>query len=294
MTTENNSQPQKNEQPPSSPSAQSLPPTRISSSYKVCPACRNSGIRVTCWKQPQNYPLNEIDWCECDYGILALEHWHKKAVAKQQKRLDKLFAGAGIPDYFQSFTVESLKQRVGKDAAKLAIIAKVEEFIANRRIVDANDRNKYKFGLILSGSFGTGKTGLLTPALRAWLEDGKSGLWIEAKEFVKEIQRGYSKGAEDSSEAKMDEAKRADIILLDDLGDKARVDRDGVILPETTDRIEILYRLINDRHNYDRPMLITTNLTGPELIAQIGERTFNRIIESCAWLSMPGRNLRME
>jgi DNA replication protein DnaC len=284
------------------PSGQNSPPTAISSSnYKTCPACGNIGIRKTCFKQPINYPLNQIDWCECDYGILALDYWTKKSREKQQKRLDKLFMGAGIPAYFRDFTIETLKARVGNDPAKLAVIAYVETFLADKRIVDPRD-NRYKFGLVVSGPFGAGKTGMLTPILRDWLEEGKTGLWIEAKEFVKEIQRGYSRGAEDTSEQKLDEAKRADIILLDDLGDKARQERvqDETgkyvlqLATETTDRIEIIYRLINERHNMDRPMLITTNLTGPELALQLGERTFNRIVESCAWLTMTGKNLRME
>jgi len=286
----NNQQP--TQPPPSSPNAQNSPSTPTSS--KRCPACHNSGLRG--WKQPENYPLKECVFCECEYGILALDYWTKRQNAKQQKRIDQLFDGAGMPAHFRDFTLDTFEHRA-KDKGKLSILARVREYLTNGFVVDQRT-GRYKFSLILSGEYGTGKTGILTPILRDFLERGKVGLWIEAKEFVKEIQRGYKPGAdEDSAETKMDAAKRADIILLDDLGDKARteiVNGSTIIKAETSDRIEIIYRLINHRHNAALPMLITTNLSGPELGAQIGERTFNRIIESCAWLSMPGRNLRME
>lgn len=279
------------------PDAQTSNSTTNSSSPRYCPVCDGYGIKRTCFKHPEAFPLAEIDWCACNAGIFQRDYWQKKRgpleQAKRQARIDKLFAGAGIPSFFKDFTVGTLRNRVGNDPGKLAVIAQVEQFIVERRIVDPRTKLS-KFGLILSGSFGTGKTGMLTPALRSWLDDGKSALWIEAKEFVKEIQRSYGRGDEDSSEQKLDEAKRADIVLIDDLGDKERIDSKGNLAPEPPDRIEIIYRLINDRHNADRPMLITTNLTGSELSIQLGARTFNRIVESCAWLKMPGKNLRME
>jgi DNA replication protein DnaC len=262
-----------------------LPPTRILSK---CQWCGNAGYRT--WKQPWNYPLSEVQFCECSYGEAALQFWEAKAKAAKQDKLRSLFAGAGVPAHYRDLTLETLRQRIQGEPEKLEALATVEEFIEKGFATDKRT-GRYKFSLLISGSFGIGKTGMLTPVLQNYLERSKVGLWIEAKEFVKEVQAGYSNG---DSEAKLDAAKRADIILLDDLGDKARTDNQGNLMTETVDRIEILYRLINHRHNHELPMLITTNLTGVELAHQIGERVFNRIIESCAWVKMAGRNLRME
>lgn len=212
-----------------------------------------------------------------------------RANFKQQLHIDNLFNGAGIPTHFRDFTLDSLASLVTGEPSKEIALAVVKEFIEYGFVKDK--RGKHKFGVIVSGRFGTGKTGMLTPVLRNFVAAGKVGLWIEAKEFTKEVQQGYKSG---DSETKLEAAKRADIILLDDLGDPGRVDDSGKLLAETNDRIDILYRLINHRHNHALPMLITTNLSGAELSAQIGERVFNRIIESCAWLSMAGKNLRME
>lgn len=274
--------------PPLSPAAPILPPTRTLSK---CQWCGNAGYRT--WKQPWNYPLSEVQFCECSYGEAALAFWEAKNKAAKQEKLRSLFAGAGVPAHYRDLTLETLRGRIQGEPEKMEALATVEEFIEKGFATDKRT-GRYKFSLLLSGNFGIGKTGMLTPVLQAYLERSKVGLWIEAKEFVKEVQAGYSDG---DSEAKLDAAKRADIILLDDLGDKnivGRVDRDKNPLTETVDRIDILYRLINHRHNHELPMLITTNLSGVELAQQIGERVFNRIIESCAWVKMAGRNLRME
>lgn len=172
--------------------------------------------------------------------------------------------------------------RVNSDPAKqeaidAAIALTTEGFI--------RQDDRYKFGMVLSGSCGMGKTGLLTPVLQHAISQGKSGLWIEMYDFISEIQGGYADG---TSNAKLEAAKTADVILLDDLGDA------DLARPETDDRRRIIYQLINHRHNHGLQTLITTNLDLDGLIVQFGKRIFERIYESCAWVDMAGKNLRME
>jgi len=167
---------------------------------------------------------------------------------------------------------------------KFPAIAAVSAFITNGYATDPATQ-RYKPGMVLSGSYGCGKTGLLTPALQHYLSQGKSGLWIEVYDLLSEIQQGYADG---DSAAKLTAAQQADVILLDDLGDPER-DK-----PETDDRRKLIYQLINYRHNRGLTMLITTNCSQPQLEQQFGKRTVERIIESCAWITMSGRNLRRE
>ncbi len=212
-----------------------------------------------------------------------LDYWRVQDTKRRQKQLDTIFANAGIPAHFRSFTIESMEERCAKDSGKKEAIAAVKSYIENGYLKDA-DSNRYKNGLILSGDFGRGKTGLLTPVLRSMVENGKSGLWIETYDFLSDIQGGYEDG---SSLKRLEAAQRSDVILLDDFGDKSR---QGA---ESDDRRRIIYQLINYRHNAGLPMLITTNLTGAELSIQFGQRTVERIIESCAWIKVSGENLRM-
>ena len=234
------------------------------------------------WKTPKHYPVSEVQFCDCVVGQRRLADAQIEANRERQRQLDEAFASAGIPPHFRGLTIESLIERCGNDKGKSEAIRAAQELIARGYIEDAESK-RYKSSLILSGDFGRGKTGLLTPVLCRMLESGKACLWIEMYGFLSAVQSGYADG---SSLSRLEAAQRADVILLDDFGDKDRTQ------PETEDRRRIIYELVNYRHNYSLPMLITTNLTGVELSQQFGKRIVDRVLESCVWVKVGGENLR--
>lgn len=265
------------------PNQAPTPSSKPASDAPACDVCRDTGYRG--WKTPTaNYPLKECQLCDCRIGVAVAAYWQRKEAEQQQQRLNKMFVGAGIPTRFRDLTIETLIERAGADPEKRVAIEAVKQFV-EEGVVTCPINGRYKAGLLISGKFGCGKTGLITPALRAMIERGKSGLWIEMYDFLGAIQQGYEDG---DSSAKLIAAQKADIILIDDLGDVERVK------PETDDRRKLIYELINYRHNYDLPMLITTNCDADKIAQQLGSRTMDRIFESCAWVEMGGRNLRME
>jgi DNA replication protein DnaC len=272
-------------QQPSPPTDEkTCPPTPPSSDGD----CGCGGVGIHGWKTPiAGYPLSECKFCSCEKGQAIIASYRALEAKRHQHKLQSMFVNAGIPLHFRDFTVATLMDRAKKDRDKQPAIAAALELMDKGYLLDEKT-TRYKFGLVLSGDFGRGKTGLLSPVLRHFIEQGKSGLWIEVYDFFTEVQKGYSTG--DSVE-KLEAAQRADVVLLDDLGDKARK-QDA--FAETDDRRRILYQLVNHRHNHGLPMLITTNLTGPELGLQFGNRTLERILESCAWVNMGGKNLRLE
>lgn len=246
------------------------------------------------------YSLKECEFCGCASGVAQLAYWQRKVTSGNQARLDKLFTSAGIPPHFQGLTLETLIALAGDDPEKAAAIAAVQEFIATGSVTDPAS-GKLKQGIIVSGHFGCGKTGVLTPALLNAVHNGASGLWIEMYDFIDSIQSGYGKrdeysnrpeekaareDAREDADQRLAAAQKAGIILLDDFGDVERPQR------ETDDRRRLLYLLINHRHNAALPMLITTNCDGAQLAHQFGARTVERVMESCAWVEMGGRNLR--
>ena len=268
---------------PPQPQSQGDTPSSKPAKLHECYACQDHGFRG--WKTPTaGYPLKECQVCDCRTGQRVAAYYQRKETEAQQLRLDRLFAGAGIPPHFRDFTIDTLVARAGNDPAKQPAITAVQQFV-NEGLVTCPITNRYKAGIVLSGEFGCGKTGLLTPALRAMIEQGKSGLWVEMYGFLGAIQQGYEDG---DSNAKLTAAQKADVILLDDLGDVERQ------RPETDDRRRLLYELINYRHNNALPMLVTTNCDAELIAKQLGTRTMERIFESCAWIGMGGRNLRME
>lgn len=243
----------------------------------VCVFCGGQGI--VGWKQPRNYPLNEVQFCDCEAGQRFKAAEQRKLTEKHQAQLGATFTRAGIPAHFHGLTIDTLAELVGDDPGKAKAIEAARSMIATGYYAG-------KPGIYLFGEYGCGKTGVLTPVLRHFLDQGHSGLWMEFYDFTEEIQSKYGKG-EEASQA-MDLVRGVEWLLMDDVGDAARNN------PETDDKRRLLYQIVNHRHNHVRPMLITSNLPPDRFAAQFGERTLERIIESCALVRISGRNLRRQ
>lgn len=236
------------------------------------------------WKTPRHYPLAEVEFCTCLCGAAALDAARRAESVKRQRQLDAMFAAAGIPQHFRGMTVDTLYQTAGDDAEKR------EGIEAARELVETGF-TRGKNGLYIHGTFGVGKTGVVTPILRHYVDNGLTGLWIEFYDFTDEVQSRYRSNAEDTAQAAIKQAQEVDMLLLDDVGNPNLKDAGG-IKAETDDRSKILYQVINARHNHARPMLITSNLAPGEFLRQFGVRTWERIAESCRVVRMGGRNLR--
>lgn len=198
--------------------------------------------------------------------------------------LERLFKSASIPERFAGLTIGTLARL--NDPAKSEAVQACQSLIEHGSVMQ---RGLPRNSLLLSGPYGVGKTGLLTATLAHFLEQGKVGLWIEYYDLVMEIQAGYS---DNSSASRLEAARNADWLLLDDVGDLGR--REGnAIRPETDDRRKILYTIINHRHVNRLPTLITTNLGPGQFAQQFGARVTERIMESFAVIGIGGRNLRL-
>jgi DNA replication protein DnaC len=238
--------------------------------------CGNLGF--VGWKTPRHYPLSEVQFCPCPAGKRAEEDENLKAAARHQEKLQQAFSRAGIPAHFHGLTIDTLAAVAGDDADKAKAIEVARSMVETGYY-------QGKPGVYLFGAYGCGKTGVLTPVLRHWLDRGHSCMWIEFYDFCEEIQSKYGKGDDAASKA-MDLVRGVEWLLMDDVGDTTRTQ------PETDDKRRLLYQIINHRHNHVRPMLITSNLGPDQFASQFGTRTFERIVESCAVVRIGGRNLR--
>jgi DNA replication protein DnaC len=259
--------------PAAAPTANNTPPAAVMSA--VCPLCGGLGLQG--WKTPRHYPLAEVQFCACAAGQAAHAAERAKSAAAHQQRLAAAFTRAGIPSHFHGLTIDTLAAAAGDDPDKATAIAVARAMLATGHYAG-------KPGVYLFGEYGCGKTGVLTPVLRHYLDQGHTGLWLEYYDFCAEIQSKYGQG--DEADKALDLVRSVDWLLMDDVGDAARTS------PETDDKRRLLYQIINHRHNHVRPMLITSNLTPDRFVAQFGARTFERILESCAIVKIAGRNLR--
>lgn len=249
----------------------------------ACPECWGTGYKG--WKTPHSYPIHEVEFCaSCPKGPATQRYWQRHASALRHTTLERLFRNASIPARFADLTIGTLARL--DDPAKREAVAACQSLIESGAIMQ---RGQGRNSLLLSGPFGVGKTGLLTATMAHFLEQGNSGLWIEFYDLVLAVQAGYSDG---SSAQRMEAAREADWLLLDDVGDLERRSN-GAIVAETDDRRKILYQILNHRHNNRLPTLITSNLNPGQFSQQFGARVTERVMESFAIVGIGGRNLRL-
>ena len=147
--------------------------------------------------------------------------------------------------------------------------------------------------LLLTGSFGTGKTHESYGAFRRIAEAGLDRyevIAITAPDMYALMRPG---GSERGTEHEVKRLKKIPLLLIDDLGTEK--------VSEFTE--EATYRLLNERYNESLPTLITSNLPadsrdrsgkkqGPDLIEKLGERIADRLREITRIVPMDGPSRR--
>jgi DNA replication protein DnaC len=140
-------------------------------------------------------------------------------------------------------------------------------------------------GLWLMGKVGTGKTTLAMLVSRAALDAGRSVAIYSLPRLLAEIRTTFDEAAESSYVELLDRLTAVDLLHIDDVG----AERTSPWV------LEQLYSLINARYEYERSMVITTNITEPdELREQIGDRTVSRLTEMCEQIPLDGVDRRIQ
>lgn len=140
--------------------------------------------------------------------------------------------------------------------------------------------SKKGVGLLLMGGTGTGKSFHSACIANALLERGYSVVMASVPTMVAKIQRN-SFGSSDI----IDDAIKADLLILDDLGAERG----------TEYAREQVYSLIDGRYSRSRPMIVSTNLTVKDMTTTQDislQRIYGRVLEKCVPLQYTGEDRR--
>ena len=222
------------------------------------------------------HPKAQIEYAPC----LCVQ----ERLAKQ--RFGRLFDASEMPGMYREFSFASWdsmadEAHIGKAEARRI----VEDYLVNEGVVVTPNGDWYT-GLVLSGTFGIGKTGLAAAAANEYLRQGRTLLWIDFSQFILRVQASY--GHEDGPQADqlITAASKAPLLFLDDMGDVASG-------KPVSDNVRLIsYNVINQRYIEGRPTVITTNHDRDNFSRAFGERLASRIRQVCAWIDMSGANLR--
>jgi DNA replication protein DnaC len=134
------------------------------------------------------------------------------------------------------------------------------------KLVNAIIAGKEKpVGILFAGSFGIGKSHLSAAACNAMAAAGRSAAFVSISQLKRKLTSTFNNGSKVTADEIMDYLRSVDLLVIDDIGQHAQ--------SEFVD--ETLFDLLESRQG--KANIFTTNLSGQDLIAAVGQRIFERI-----------------
>jgi DNA replication protein DnaC len=138
-------------------------------------------------------------------------------------------------------------------------------------------------GIYIHGSVGTGKTHIAYALLKKTRADGRSAMFWNTTEMMRDIRRDLDRDSYDKTHTDSFLMDFKGVLFLDDIGSEKMTDWVA----------ETFYLIINRRYNYILPTVFTSNFSIAELADRIGDRTVSRIVEMCKVIPLNGDDRRL-
>lgn len=193
--------------------------------------CKNKVEGMVYYPKVKNNKL-EFNYCACKYK--------KKDIEEKETIKSKFFE---MPYEIKKARLSDIET----GANRTKIIKWITKFYDNFK------KEQKQKGMYLYGSFGSGKTFLLSALLNELSKDGYSSLIIYYPELLRSIKESFN--TEDYMD-RIDEIKRCDLLLLDDIGAES---------VSAWNRDEILGTILQYRMDNKKTTFFTSNLTEEEL-----------------------------
>ncbi|PIC65489.1 DnaC replication protein [Sporosarcina sp. P13] len=140
--------------------------------------------------------------------------------------------------------------------------------------------------LLITGTYGTGKSHLSFSASRMLINKGHTALFLSVPKLLTKIKDTYNSKAQFSENDLLDYIENVDLLVLDDMGAEYTNMKNGGDNWTWTK----LFEVIDSRSG--KSTIYTTNLSGKELEAKVNSRNFSRMMENTDIVKMFGRDYR--
>jgi DNA replication protein DnaC len=219
-------------------------------------------------RRQRRMKLNEVAaWVPLYINRLLCERCETLTALQDPRKLELRLEEAGIPKRFRRFTLDSFPEQRSRAVTALR---------------DWLEKPLGRSDLVLFGDVGTGKTGLATSLLRAWIERGHLGRFVGVTELVMELRATFVDRTIETDRDVLDRYALTPLLVLDELS-AAR---------STPYSLEVMQTLVNLRHEAERPLVITTNLNVDEMEEFLDSRVWDRLRSSAVMLKLTGPSRR--
>ena len=203
--------------------------------------------------------------CEAEKRQQEAELEREKAAAEQRRIVEKAIDAACIPRRFVGRTFEVFDA----PTAEMQRVRRVAVTYA-----DEFDRHlKNGTGLIFGGTPGTGKSHLAIAVLQAILPE-HVGLYATCAEIIRAVRSTWGGKSERTESEIMATLSSVPLLVLDEVGVQMGTDNEQ----------HIIFGVLDARYREMLPTIILTNQDTEGLKKYLGERSYDRLRETSAWV----------
>ncbi len=234
------------------------------SDKSVCKECKNRGWII--YTDEQGYSFAKP--CKCEKG------------------LEEVLSKGGVPRKYLNCDFSNFV--ADKNKSPYVYNAKL---ILQRFVKDFLEKGK-RYGILIKGTIGCGKTHLAAAVLRELAKKGFTNFYfVDFKELLDDIKETFSSSSSFSEADVLYPVLNSNLLVIDDLGSERNT--------EWTE--DVFARILNYRYNRDLPLIITTNYfdkvrkgvpTEETLGERIGTRMRSRLYEMCEEVEIIGTDFR--
>lgn len=242
--------------------------------------CKNSKSIYECKNELQGYILHPR---VSDEGLVFeyIKCPHRIAMEKELEHQKNVYYDHVSEDTKNA----SMSDLYTKDPARYDVIRYIKKFISEYK------KDQHIKGLYLNGSFGSGKTYLITAAFNELAKEGYKSSIVFWPDFLTELKTSFNNDYEDKFE-KYEYIKKVPLLLIDDIGAENVTDwsRDDIFCPL------VQYRMENHLTTFFTSNYTIEELTkhfakdGKELVK--ARRIIERIKQLTDDMSLLSKNLR--
>lgn len=235
-----------------------------------CPVCHTQNADGLFYRLTSNsdWILVKLQCSRCndqkafeEYQMMSMDSLKNSIndrLTKEYFNLSETLKEAGFRNFKETHKVTA--------AAKAKAISYAKDFLVSNM-----------YNLLVMGNPGTGKSHLCVAIARTVQANGFSVGYLTSGELLSMIKATYKKGASKTEREILQDIKRLDCLVLDDLGSEA-------IGGNNDWRMSTIFDIVESRSG--KPTIYTSNLTDEALAIAVGKRVFSRLYDNTKFIDM--------